>query len=490
VSSRKVTRRDIAKIAGSAAFLMPAMAGEASAQSSRNRPARMLARREFPKGFLWGTATASYQIEGAWNEDGKGESIWDRFAHTAGKIKNNDTGDVALDHYHRYKDDIQLTRSLGAKAYRFSIAWPRIFPEGAGAPNAKGLDFYNRLVDELIAHGITPFATLYHWDLPQALQDRWGGWESRDTAKAFADYAGHVAGKLSDRVRHFFTINEFTTFVELGHSAGVHAPGLKLPPARLNQVRHHAVLGHGLAVQAIRAAARRGTRVGPAENLAVGVPVVETAEHIAAAERYTRETNAGYLTVMLEGRYTDAYLAKAGADAPKFTPEDLKAIGSPLDFVGINVYMPQYVRAVDAAPGYQVVEVSKSHPRTASSWHVIGPESLYWAPRHLSRLWSVQDIYITENGCGMADEPAADGIVYDSDRIMFLRSYLKELQRATSEGVPVRGYFQWSSMDNFEWADGYGVRFGLIHVDYATLKRTPKLSASFFREVAAHNRVM
>jgi beta-glucosidase len=385
---------------------------------------------------------------------------------------------------------VQLMKALGAKTYRFSISWPRVFPQGTGVPNPKGLDFYSRLADELLANGIEPFATLYHWDLPRALQDSVGGWESRDTPQAFAEYAGYVADKLSDRIKHFFTINEFTTFVEWGYGVGLLAPGLKLPPARLNQVRHHAVLAHGLAVQAIRAKARPGTKVGPAENLAAGVPVIETPEHIAAAERATRELNAGYLTVILEGRYTDAFLAAAGADAPKFTPDELKVISSPLDFVGINVYMPQYVRAIAAVPGYERMQFSKSHPRMASFWHNIGPESLYWAPRHVAKLWNAKEIYITENGCGAADDPAADGLVYDSDRIMFLRNYLTQLQRATADGVPVRGYFHWSSMDNFEWTDGYGTRFGLIYVDYATLKRTPKLSASFYSEVIARNEVV
>jgi beta-glucosidase len=490
---RECTRRDFAKVTSAATMELPAAAVDTSAQSRAKDEAAPLPEctRQFPSGFHWGTATASYQIEGAWKEDGKGESIWDRFAHTPGKINNNDTGDVALDHYHRYKEDVQLMKLLGTRAYRFSISWPRLFPQGTGAPNPKGLGFYNRLVDELLANGIAPFATLYHWDLPQALQDRFGGWESRDTPKAFADYAGFVVEKLSDRVKHFFTINEFTTFVEWGHGTGLFAPGLKLPPARLNQVRHHAVLAHGLAVQAIRAKARPGTKVGPAENITVGVPIIESAEHIAAAERATRELNAGYLTVMLEGRYTDAFLSSAGADAPKFTPDDLSVIASPPDFVGINVYLPsRYVRAINALPGYELIPFSKSHPRMASFWHYIGPEALYWAPRHVARLWNTKEIYITENGCGAADEPAADGIVYDSDRIMFLRSYLTQLQRATSEGVPVRGYFHWSSMDNFEWSSGYSTRFGLIYVDYATLRRTPKQSASFYREVIARNEVV
>lgn len=488
--SVRLTRRDFATIAGSAAAAS-ALGGEAAAaQAHRKAELSSAASRRFPAGFLWGTATASYQIEGAWNVDGKVESIWDRFSHTPGKIKNNDTGDIALDHYHRYREDVAVIKSLGARAYRFSIAWPRVFPEGTGAPNMKGLDFYSRLTDELLANGIQPYATLYHWDLPQALQDRWGGWESRDTAKVFADYAGHVADRLSDRVKHFFTINEFTTFVEFGYGNAMFAPGLALPRARLNQVRHHAVLAHGLAVQAIRAKGKRGTRVGPAENIAAGVPIMETAEHIAAAERYTRESNAPYMTVMLEGRYTDAYLAAAGADAPKFTAEDLKVISSPLDFVGINVYIPNYVRAVDAAPGYARLDYSKTHPQMAPDWQRLGPEVLYWAPRHLAKLWNVKEIYITENGCGAADDPSDDGTVYDSDRIMYLRNHLTQLQRATAEGVPVRGYFHWSAMDNFEWTSGYGTRFGLVHVDYETLKRTPKLSASFFRAVAARNEVV
>jgi beta-glucosidase len=456
-------------------------------------------RREFPKGFFWGVATSAYQIEGAANEDGKGKSIWDTYAHTPGKIRDGSTGDVANDHYHLYKEDVKLMKMLGAKAYRFSIAWPRIFPNGTGEPNPKGLDFYSRLVDELVAAGIEPFATLYHWDLPQALQDKHGGWQSRDTAKAFADYSGYVAAKLSDRIKHFFTINEFHSFVDMGHR-GVEvdvggktvtvafAPGLKLPPAELNQVRHHAVLAHGLAVQAIRANGKKGTRCGPAENIATAVPLIETPEHIRAAEAATREMNAAYLTVMLEGKYTDAYLKECGKDAPKFTDADLKIIAEPVDFVGINVYRPNdYVLASDQAPGYRTIPFNKSHPKMFSSWHVFGPEVLYWAPKFVQSLWKAKEIHVTENGCGAADEPAADGNVYDTDRVMFLRNYLTQLQRATAEGVPVKGYFQWSLMDNFEWGDGFGTRFGLVYVDFKTQKRTPKLSASYFREAAARN---
>ena len=469
--------------AGAAALAATAYGGASS--SPRSAAPRSAA--SFPEGFCWGTATSAYQVEGATQEDGRGPSIWDTFAREPGRIRDGSTGDVSVDHYHRYKEDVALMKWMGAQAYRFSIAWPRVFPEGRGKPNSRGLAFYDRLVDELLAAGIEPYATLYHWDLPQALQDR-GGWETRDTAEAFGDYASYVAAKLTDRVKQVFTINEMLSFVEHGHASGIFAPGLKLDRARLNQVRHHAVLAHGLAVQAVRASGRRGTRVGPAENIAAALPAVETAENIRAAELATRELNAPYLTVMLEGRYTDAYLAKAGADAPRFTPQDLKTISSPVDFVGLNVYAPsKYVLASEAAPGFTEVPLQASHPHMASPWLTLGPEALYWAPRLAASLWKVKEIFITENGASAADESAADGAVYDLDRIMYLRNCLMHLQRATAEGVPVRGYFLWSLLDNFEWADGYATRFGVVHVDYATQKRTPKLSASFYREVIARN---
>jgi beta-glucosidase len=488
-----VTRRSFAKVVGAAALGATVAQAEAASPGSGDaaQPAQSRStQRGFPAGFLWGTATASYQVEGAVAEDGRSPSVWDTFAHTPGKTVAGATGDVASDHYHRYKEDVQLMKALGTKVYRFSIAWPRVFPKGGGTPNPKGLDFYNRLVDELLANGIEPFATLYHWDLPQVLQDRAGGWESRETSEAFAVYAGHVAARLTDRVKHIFTINEFGAFVELGYNNGVHAPGLKLPPARFNQTRHHAVLGHGLAVQAIRAAAKPGTKIGVAENMTICAPVIESADHIEAARRATRELNAQYLTVIKEGKYTDAYLARTGGDAPKFTPADLRAIGSPLDFLGINSYTPLYVRA-DASPaGFTVVPHPPSFPHMASPWLFMGPEALYWGPKHAADIWKEKEIYITENGCSSSDVPAADGRVYDTDRVMYLRNYLTQLQRATSEGVPVRGYFLWSLMDNFEWADGYTNRFGLHYVDFATQKRAPKLSADFYREVIRRNAVV
>jgi beta-glucosidase len=486
-----LTRRDFAKIGG--AFGLAATAVEASvppAPETIQGAAASPRERGFPQGFLWGTATSAFQIEGAVGEDGRGLSIWDTFSRMPGRIANNANADIANDHFHRYADDVQLMKALGAKTYRFSIAWPRIFPQGNGAANPKGLDFYNRLVDELLAQGIEPYATLYHWDLPQALQDN-GGWESRDTAQAFADYAGHVAQRLTDRVKHIFTTNEIKAFVELGYGDGIFAPGLKLPPGRLNQLRHNAILGHGLAVQAIRASGLPGTQVGLAENMTVCVPVIETAEHIAAAAHATREFNAPYLTAILEGRYTDAFLAAAGENAPRFTSADMTAIGSPIDFVGINVYAPHhYVRACAAAPGFASVPLSDSYPHMASNWLKVGPEALYWAPRQLETIWNVKSIYITENGCSASDVPAGDGNVYDADRVMFLRNYLTQLQRATADGVPVRGYFAWSLMDNFEWADGYGNRFGLHYVDYETQQRQPKLSAAFYRQIIAQNAVV
>jgi len=500
--STHLTRRDFAKAAGAAALGMTAtpLAGLAQTLAeSQPKPVRGLA--TFPDGFSWGVGTSAFQIEGAVKDDGRGASIWDTYAHTPGKIKNGDNADVANDHYHRYKDDVKLMRDMGVNTYRFSIAWPRIFPGGVGQPNAKGLDFYSRLIDALLEAGIEPFPTLYHWDLPQALQDK-GGWQSRDTAKAFADYAGHVAGKLSDRVRHYFTINEFFSFVDIGH-CGIEAtvdgkktrielaPGLRLSNAKLHQVRHNAVLAQGLSVQAIRAHGKSGTKCGPADNLGTAVPAIETLENIKAAEIATREMNAGYLTVILEGKYTDAYLAAAGKDAPHFTEEDLKIIASPVDFIGINLYRPSvYVVASERGLGFRPIRFNKSHPRMLSSWHLLGPEVMYWAPRQVQSLWNAKEIYIAENGCGASDEMSASGIVDDSDRIMFLRNHLAHLQRATAEGVPVTGYFHWSLMDNFEWSDGFANRFGLVYVDFKTQKRTPKLSAAYFGEAIAKNAVV
>ena len=324
-----------------------------------------------------------------------------------------------------------------------------------------------------------------------------------ETAKAFADYAGYVAEQLGDRVKHYLTINEFASFVEGGYQGldvqvgggkTVHlgaAPGLRLSDAELKQVRHHAVLGHGLAVQAVRARGPSGTKVGFAENIRVAVPVIDTPEHVKAAETATREQNAGFMTVMLEGRYTDQHLASAGGQPPRFTDQELQTIGCPLDFVGINVYKPgRYVEPSEEPPGYRAIPINASHPKMKSAWHVLDPEVMYWAPRQMRSIWGAESIFSTENGCAASDVVADDGQVYDSDRVMFLRACLGQLQRATAEGVPVDGYFHWSAQDNFEWMDGFGYRFGLVYVDFDTLERKPKLSAEWFREAARQNAVV
>ena len=480
---KEFSRRSLAKRLAATGVAAAALPRDASSQSPT--PKRL----GFPAGFKWGCATASYQIEGAVTEDGRGPSVWDKFSHTPGKTHNGDTGDVADDSYHRYKEDVQLLKNLGAKVYRLSISWSRIFPDGTGKPNEKGIAYYERVVDDLLANGIDPYVTLFHWDLPQALQDRVGGWQSSDTSKAFAAYSGYVAKRLSDRVHHFFTTNELVCFTDLSYKIGQFAPGLELRPALVNQVRHNGCLAHGLGVQAIRAAARPGTQVGMAENAVVCVPVVETPSEIAAAQKATRQINAPFLTAVMEGKYTDAYLTKEGADAPKHTDSEMKAISSPLDFLGLNVYTPEYVRGDDSPAGFAMVSRPVSFPHMASPWLFIGPEVIYWAVRNVSEVWKPKELYITENGCSSDDVLEKDGHVYDTDRVMYLRNHLTQLQRAAAEGYPIKGYFLWSLLDNYEWADGYSKRFGVTYVDFKTQKRTPKLSSTFYRETIASNAV-
>ena len=460
---------------------LTAVAAGASSTAVMRQPLDL----RFPKDFVWGCATASYQIEGATREDGRGATNWDVFSHTPGKVANGDTGDVACDSYHRYPEDIALLKNMGVRAYRLSIAWSRIFPEGRGHPNRKGIDYYDRVIDGLLAAGVQPYVTLFHWDLPQALP---GGWRNRDTAHAFGDYAGFMARKLSDRVHHFITVNELRCFTDLAHQEGIHAPGLKLPPADVNQVRHHGVLAHGLGAQAVRAHARAGTQVGIADNTSLFVPVIETPEHIAAAIKAVREDNAMFLTAIMEGRYIDSYLAAAGADAPKVRAGDMKAIGTPLDFVALNIYAPTYVKAdPSVARGWTPLPHLPQSPRMASPWLYVGPEIGYWGVRAVSELWNPMSLYISENGCSADDILNAQGRDDDADRIMYLRNYLGQFRRATAEGYPLHGYFLWSLMDNFEWADGYTKRFGVHYVDFATLKRTPKLSALWYKELIGRN---
>nr|AGU10033.1 Glycosyl hydrolase family 1 [uncultured organism] len=475
------SRRGLGKALGAAALLSGAEWPQIAAATTA--PGPVPPRRAFPKGFKWGCATASYQIEGAVDVDGRGKTNWDVFSHTPGRVANGDTGDMADDSYRRYAEDTRLLKDMGVGMYRMSLAWSRIFPEGRGTPNQKGVDHYKRVIDNLLENHIEPYVTLFHWDLPSALP---GGWENRDTAYAFADYAGYIAGQLGDRVSQFMTTNEIRCFTDLGHQVGIHAPGLKLPPGRVNQVRHHGVLAHGLGVQAIRAKTGRNVQVGLAENPTFYVPVIESPEHIAAAAKATREANAMFLGAVLEGRYIDAYLQAEGANAPRVQPGDMAAIGSPLDFVALNVYAPGYAAADGSAKGYRILPHPSSAPRMASPWLYVGPEVMYWAVRQVSELWKPKAIYISENGCS-SDDKLVDGEVWDTDRVMYLRNYIANLHRAVAEGYPAKGYFLWSLLDNFEWADGYSKRFGVHYVDFETQKRTPKLSAKWYKALVAAN---
>jgi len=463
-----MTRRQFGKTVAAAAALagtsLPRLAFAAS----------QAGRLQFPAGFRWGCATAAYQIEGGAREDGRGPSIWDTYAHTPGKTFQGDTGDVADDSYHLYKEDVKLLKALGVGTYRMSISWSRIFPNGTGQSNPKGLDYYNRVIDELLANRITPYITLFHWDLPAALP---GGWQSRDTAKAFADYAGYVTKRISDRVHHFMTTNEFTCFTDIGYREGRFAPGLRLADGAANQVRHNGILAHGLGVQAIRANTPSGTQVG-------------LAEHIEAARRATRDGNAPFLAALMEGKYPESYLRREGANAPKVEAGDMQAIGSRVDFVGLNVYTADYVCADGSAKGYAIVPRQTSYPHMASPWINITPECVYWTVRNVSDLWHPPEIYITENGCSADDVVTPAGRIEDTDRVMYLRNHLTHLHRAAAEGYPIKGYFLWSLMDNFEWCDGYSKRFGIHYVDFKMQKRTAKLSAEWYREVIARNSVV
>jgi len=480
---RLITRRGFGKAAMATAAVYSGMTVP-EFLLAEPKPGRL----SFPKGFLWGCATAAYQVEGGVAEDGRGASIWDTFAHKPGTINNGDTGDVTDDSYHRWKEDIALLKGLGTKGYRFSVAWPRIFPTGKGPVNPKGLEYYDRLVDELLKNGIEPYVTMFHWDLPEALP---GGWQSRETAYAFGEYAGFVAKHLGDRVHHFMTTNEFDSFTDDGYQSGVSAPGLKLDAAGVNQVRHHAILAHGLGVQAIRAHAPAGTKVGLAEDPKLYSPVMETPEHIEAVRKAFRDNNAPFLVPILEGKYPESYLEREGANAPKVEAGDMKIISSPLDFVGMNCYHAEYVRADDSKQGYAIEPVPTSHPHMASTWIRLSPECIYWGLRTICELWpeKVPMMYITENGTSSDDVLTAEGRVEDVDRVMYLRAHLTQLHRAVEEGYPVKGYFLWSLMDNFEWSDGFSKRFGIYYVDFKTGKRTAKLSAEWYRATIAANAV-
>jgi len=440
---------------------------------------------KFPQDFLWGAATSSYQIEGAWNEDGKGESIWDRFSHTPGKVFNGDTGDVACDHYHRWQDDITLMKSLGLRAYRFSIAWPRIFPAGRGAVNSAGLDFYNRLVDGLLEADITPFVTLYHWELPQALQDE-GGWPVRSTAEAYVEYADTISRALGDRVKNWITFNEPWVSAFVGHWEGRHAPGHTDLHEAL-ATAHHLMLAHGWAVPQIRANCPDG-QVGITLNLSPHMPASPGTADRAAA-RFADGHNNRWFLDPLHGRGYPQDMVDAFGDTMDFVqPDDLETISVPMDFLGVNYYTRGIARAGIDEDKNAERTVFRGDEITEMDWEVY-PEGLYDLLGRLHFDYRIPAIYITENGAAFNDTVAPDGTIDDPQRLSYIKRHLEMAHRAIAAGVPLRGYFVWSLMDNFEWALGYSKRFGIVHVDYQTQKRTLKSSAKWYRQVIQENAV-
>ena len=438
----------------------------------------------FPDGFLWGAATAAYQVEGAWDEDGKGPSIWDTFCRAPGRVANGHTGDVACDHYHRYVEDVALMRELGLGAYRFSVSWPRVLPEGTGRVNRAGLDFYSRLVDALLEAGIAPALTLYHWDLPQTLQDR-GGWASRETVQAFADYADVVARELADRVSLWMTHNEPSVVASDGHVFGEHAPGLT-DPVLGPRVAHHLLLSHGLAVPALRA---NGVRViGIAVNVWPVDPASEAPEDLAAADRRWQQEAGWYLDPLFRSAYPGELLEIYGRRglAPPVEEGDLGVIAVPIDFLGLNYYSRNVVRFDPGDELLQASDVDQPGERTEMDWLVF-PDGLYELLVRVQREYAPPAVYVTENGAAFADTVSSDGLVHDERRVAYLREHFRAAARAIEDGVPLRGYFVWSLMDNFEWAEGYSKRFGIVRVDYDTQRRTIKDSGRFFRDVIAAN---
>ncbi|GAA0805383.1 GH1 family beta-glucosidase [Spirilliplanes yamanashiensis] len=447
----------------------------------------------FPPGFVWGSATAAYQIEGAANEDGRGPSIWDTFSRTPGKVYRGHTGDIACDHYHRYRDDVAMMADLGLASYRFSVAWPRIQPDGTGPVNHRGLDFYDRLVDELVGKGIDPVVTLYHWDLPQTFEDR-GGWTNRETAEAFADYALAVHQRLGDRVATWTTLNEPWCSAFLGYSTGRHAPGRQEPAAAF-AAAHHLNLAHGLAVAALRGAGAR--RLGVTLNLASVLPLDPASDADQAAVRLVDGLhNRIFLGPMLAGGYPADVLTHAArfGGTPWLRPGDEDLIGQPIDVLGVNYYSPTHVGARPGAPGRpgdypgsEGVEFrAPVGPVTDMNWQ-IEPEALTALLLRVARDHPGLPLLITENGAAYPDGPGPDGRVADTERIAYLDGHLRACHDAIAQGVDLRGYHVWSLLDNYEWAEGYRKRFGIVHVDYRTQERTPKDSALWFRDVIARN---
>jgi beta-glucosidase len=435
----------------------------------------------FPDGFRWGAATSAYQIEGAAKEDGRGESVWDTFSRTPGKVRGGDTGDVAADHYHRYVEDLNLMRELGLRSYRFSISWPRVLPNGAVTLNKSGLDFYRRLIDGLHERGIAPMATLFHWDLPQRLQDL-GGWESRDVAFRFGDYAAAVFDALGADVPVWLTINEPKTVVQNGYLSGSHAPGLR-DPDRAYVVAHHLQLAHGLAVQALRASSSTA-RIGPALNLHPCYPADDSAAAKEATELYDGYENRFYLDSILRGTYPDDVLADLGPGSPmvaSIRDGDLKVISSPVDLLAVQYYCPYYITATGTT--------EERWPLSEAFWQQIYPEGMYDILTRIRRDYGDLPLSVTENGLPTPDVVGSGGTVDDPARIEFLRDHFAAAHRAIGDGVRLESYHVWSLLDNFEWAEGYEQRWGLIYVDYPTQQRILKRSAHWYRNVVATNMV-
>jgi beta-glucosidase len=438
----------------------------------------------FPKDFTWGVATSAYQIEGAWNEDGRKPSIWDTFVHTPGKVVNNENGDVAADHYHRWREDIALMSELGIKAYRFSTAWPRILPEGTGKVNKKGLDFYDRLVDELLKRKIEPYICLFHWDLPQALQDK-GGWPSRETTGYFAEYARVVAGRLGDRVKVWFTHNEPWVAAFVGHFLGEHAPGGKDISAGVRSL-HHILLSHGLAYDAIRSEVKHPVRVGITLNLNPVHPATDSKKDRAAAERVDMFMNRIVLDPLLKGTSPIQESSIAKLLTGKLIQEgDLEKIRK-LDILGVNYYSRAVMKHDPKFPIVNVAQVQPEGNEYSGMWEIY-PEGMYDI---LKQVWGYQptcELMVTENGIPVPDGVDFDGRVRDERRIRYLQSHIAQVHRAIQDGIPVKGYFHWSMMDNFEWSLGYGPRFGLVYVDFKTQKRIIKDSGRWFAKVIQKN---
>ncbi|MGB9447722.1 MAG: GH1 family beta-glucosidase [Candidatus Acidiferrum sp.] len=440
---------------------------------------------QFPKEFIWGVATASYQIEGAWNEDGKGESFWDRFSHTVGKVKGADTGDVACDSYHRYKEDIALAKKLNVKSYRFSISWPRIQANGTGQPNPKGLDYYKRVADELNHANIRPLATLYHWDLPQALQDA-GGWPNRELAGRFTDYCELVTRALGDRVSHWCIFNEPWVFTFLGYSRGIHAPALTDFDATM-RATHVVNVAQGQAFCAIKAV-NPNFKVGTAYSMSNCEPATSSAEDKAAADRAHALGNIWFVSPALKGEYPKAFVGENPYEMMRVKPGDMKLCKAPLDFIGINYYRRQMVSAIPVGPGEQLAGVrsfdATEGPLTQFAWEV-WPDSFYELVMRINREYDKPVLEITENGCSYLDSPDVHGQVPDQRRIDFTRGYLSALGRAMKDGANVRAYHHWSLLDNFEWAEGYAQRFGLVYVDFRDQRRIIKDSGYWYGILAA-----